>query len=445
MADGCGASFPPCAGVTAGASGLYFRVRSVSAVEQRVRRMAWVVWVGLAGLLAVALLSACGDGSTATPPDLPTAVPAPPTSTATPTPVPPTSTPTPTLAPTAEPGVGPVAGDFDIDDIDSDTLWGDLFDVFTADEQSCIRTELGDELLESALAMRVLAEGDTEEWMVSIFRCLAPETAAAIFFTGSTMDMEGLTEDQETCIREKLAGIDVADILASTLPDADPDSTAAADEFGLGLLSCLVGLSDFPQVVPPGLPDALALWSVYTGGWIVNAPAVADGVVYFGSDDDSVSAVDASTGERLWRFEAGEVIRSTPTVTGGAVYVGSNDNHVYALDAETGELLWKYDTGDWAQYSPTVSGGKVYLGAQTMGGHRIHALDAASGEVAWVAEPTYQFTPEFTPTVVGDKVYTPGEFFEFHALDASTGEVVWSFETGIGERPRRRSWAESCT
>ena len=183
MADGCGASFPPCAGVTAGASWLYFRVRSVSAVEQRVRRMAWVVWVGLAGLLAVAMLSACGDGSTATPSDLPTAVPAPATSTATPTPVPPTSTPTPTLAPTAEPGVVPVAGEFDID---SDTLWSDLFDVFTADEQSCIRTELGDELLESALAMRVLAEGDTEEWMVSIFGCLAPETAAAIFFTGST-------------------------------------------------------------------------------------------------------------------------------------------------------------------------------------------------------------------------------------------------------------------
>ena len=401
-------------------------------MEQRVRRMAWVVWVGLAGLLAVAMLSACGDGSTATPAALPTAVPAPATSTATPTPVPPTSTPTPTLAPTAEPGVGPVGGDFGIDDIDSDTLWGDLFDAFTADEQSCIRTELGDELLESAFAMRVLAEGDTEEWMVSTFGCLAPETAAAIFFTASTMDMEGLTEDQETCIREKLTGIDVADILASTLPDADPDSTAAADAFGLGLLSCLVGLSDFPQVVPPGLPDAPALWSLYTGGWIVNAPTVADGVVYFGSDDDSVNAVDASTGDPLWRFEVGEVVRSTPTVTGGAVYVGSNDNHVYALDAETGELLWKYDTGDWAQYSPTVSDGKVYLGAQTVGGHRIHALDAASGEVAWVAEPTYPFRPEFTPTVVGDKVYTPGDSFRFHALDASTGEVVWSFETGIG-------------
>ena len=123
----------------------------------------------------------------------------------------------------------------------------------------------------------------------------------------------------------------------------------------------------FPRSSPLACLTHSRSGAAYTGGWVVNAPTVADGVVYFGSDDDSVNAVDASTGDPLWRFEAGEVIRSTPTVTGGTVYVGSNDNHAYALDAETGEMLWKYDTGDWAQYSPTVSGGKVYLGAQTDG------------------------------------------------------------------------------
>ncbi len=83
-------------------------------------------------------------------------------------------------------------------------------------------------------------------------------------------------------------------------------------------------------------------------------------------------------------------------------------------------LLWSYDTGDWAQYSPTVSGGMVYLGALAEGDHRVHALDAMTGEVLWFAERPYPFTPEFTPTVAGDKVYVPGGFGEFHALDAST-------------------------
>ena len=73
----------------------------------------------------------------------------------------------------------------------------------------------------------------------------------------------------------------------------------------------------------------------------------------------------------------------------------------------------------------------VYLGALAEGDHRVHALDAMTGEALWFAERPYPFTPEFTPTVAGDKVYVPGGFGEFHALDASTGKVVWSFNTGI--------------
>ena len=95
---------------------------------------------------------------------------------------------------------------------------------------------------------------------------------------------------------------------------------------------------------------------------------MADGVVYAGSDDMHLYALDAATGEMLWSFETGDVIRSTPTVTGGAVYFGSNDNHVYALDAQTGEMLWSHDTGNWVQHSPVVSGGAVYIGAAGMGG-----------------------------------------------------------------------------
>ena len=73
----------------------------------------------------------------------------------------------------------------------------------------------------------------------------------------------------------------------------------------------------------------------------MNAPTMANGAIYVGSDDHYVYSLDAQTGVLRWRFETGDVIRSSPTVTGGAVYVGSNDNHVYALDAGTGALLWE--------------------------------------------------------------------------------------------------------
>ena len=178
-------------------------------------------------MLAAALLSACDDEPattpTALPPETPVLLPA--TSTLTSTPVPPTSTPTPTPTPPPERVGAPAIRDFDID---TDTLWGQLFDRFTTSEQSCIRTELGDELLESVLERRAMPEGNTQQWEASIFGCLAPETAAGLFLSALVARMEGLTEEAEGCLRELLADADVADIVAGTLPDASPAAATAA-------------------------------------------------------------------------------------------------------------------------------------------------------------------------------------------------------------------------
>ena len=412
-----------------------------------------MVWIGLVCLLAATLLlSACDDGpaATSTPEPIPaTSTPAPtppestplpststpePTSTLipTPSPTPATPTPTPDPAPTPEEPSAPAARDFDIN---ADTLWGDLFGSFTMTEQSCIRSELGDELLESALEQGVLSEGDTQQWEASIFGCLAPETAAGIFLSSLVAQMAELTRDEEGCLRDLVADTDVAEFIASTLPDDGPLGGEAALEFTLGLLECIPSLllpGDGPDVPPPS--DESFLWHYPTGGWIVNAPTVTDGVVYVGSDDNNLYVLDAFTGELLWSFETGDIVRSSPTVTGGVVYVGSNDNHMYALDAGTGELLWSFDTGDWVQYSPVVSGGVTYLRAYAEGDLRVHALDAMTGEVLWYAERPHPFTASdrFTPVVAGNRVYAPGEFGEFYAFDSSTGEVAWSFSAGSG-------------
>ena len=173
--------------------------------------------------------------------------------------------------------------------------------------------------------------------------------------------------------------------------------------------------------------DGSRLWSYPTQGWVSAAPTVADGVVYVGSDDHRVYALDTATGNELWDFATGNAVVAVPMVADGVVYVGSNDNHLYALNADTGEKLWSYDTGSWVRYSPSVSGGKVYLGALVGGDNRVVALDTLSGDVIWTAEEPSAFDAEPAPTVVGNLVYTPGdEYGEFHALDAATGGLAWS-------------------
>ena len=232
-----------------------------------------IVWVGLLCLLAAALLSACDDGPTTTPTVLPPETPGPiqatstptptsvlPTSTPVPTPTPdPTLTPTPEPTPTPEQVGAPAIREYDID---AGTLWGKLFDTFTTSEQSCIRNELGDELLESALERRAMSEGDTEQWEASIFGCLAPETAAGIFLSALVAEMEGLSEEGETCLRELLADADVAGIVAGTLPDASPAAATAALEFTVGLLSCVPEQMLPGDAGPPDPPqaDVSLLW-----------------------------------------------------------------------------------------------------------------------------------------------------------------------------------------
>ena len=144
------------------------------------------------------------------------------------------------------------------------------------------------------------------------------------------------------------------------------------------------------------------LWSYPTGSDLDSSPAVANGVVYVGSADNNVYALNAKTGALLWSNPTGnELIRarggewgglcrlvrlhrvrierqdrrllwsyttggdvdSSPAVANGVVYVGSTDNNLYALNASTGAKLWSYATGDGVLSSPAVANGVVYVGS----------------------------------------------------------------------------------
>jgi glucose dehydrogenase len=44
-------------------------------------------------------------------------------------------------------------------------------------------------------------------------------------------------------------------------------------------------------------------------------------------------------------------VRTSPAVANDVVYVGSDDKNVYALNATTGALLWSYATGNLVESS----------------------------------------------------------------------------------------------
>ncbi len=59
----------------------------------------------------------------------------------------------------------------------------------------------------------------------------------------------------------------------------------------------------------------------------------SNGIVYFGSGDGSVYALDASTGLAVWIETTSGSITSSAAVAGGIVYIGSEDGKLHAYNA----------------------------------------------------------------------------------------------------------------
>ena len=72
-------------------------------------------------------------------------------------------------------------------------------------------------------------------------------------------------------------------------------------------------------------------WQAGTDGPVTSGLAVSRGIVYAGSNDDTVRALRASDGTPVWQFTAGGPVESQIAVADGTAYAGSNDFRVYAL------------------------------------------------------------------------------------------------------------------
>jgi outer membrane protein assembly factor BamB len=118
-------------------------------------------------------------------------------------------------------------------------------------------------------------------------------------------------------------------------------------------------------------------FSYSTGDIVYSSPAVVNGMVYFGSNNSKVYALNATTGALAWQYTTLSYIYSSPAVANGVVYIGSNDGTMSALNAKTGALLWRYETRHGGvESSPTVANGAVYFGS--VGGN-VYALNAKTG------------------------------------------------------------------
>ena len=75
---------------------------------------------------------------------------------------------------------------------------------------------------------------------------------------------------------------------------------------------------------------------------VFHVVVVGDRAFFGSSADDSVRCLDVKTGEESWKFVTDGPVRVAPLVANGRVYFGSDDGFVYSLNSSNGILKWKF-------------------------------------------------------------------------------------------------------
>ena len=102
------------------------------------------------------------------------------------------------------------------------------------------------------------------------------------------------------------------------------------------------------------------LWEKKLGIKLFSGPIIVDNLAIVASFSNQITALDKKTGEIKWFFMTGGPIQSHPLHKEGVVYFGSYDHSIYAIDL-SGNLLWKYETGGPINSRPVIYENRLFI------------------------------------------------------------------------------------
>jgi outer membrane protein assembly factor BamB len=169
--------------------------------------------------------------------------------------------------------------------------------------------------------------------------------------------------------------------------------------------------------------DPEKIWTFNTSGAVVSSPAIAHEMVFVGSNDKNLYALDLETGSLIWKFETGGAIESSAMVVDNVVYIGSFDGNLYAINVSSGAEIWRFSTGGDIHSPPLFWENKIYINSWN---GVFYAINAFTGEEEWNLTTG---NVQGSAVASGSMVIEGGcdEIIRF--IDASTGELIWEFDS----------------
>ncbi|MCG2724825.1 MAG: four helix bundle protein [Elusimicrobia bacterium] len=176
-------------------------------------------------------------------------------------------------------------------------------------------------------------------------------------------------------------------------------------------------------------PPLTKVWEYQTGANIMSSPAVFEDIVYFGSRDNKVYALNARTGDFLWSYPTTGWVDAGLAVSSSAVYAPSKDGHLYSLNRLTGAPFWKKSLGAPSISSPLVLDGKVFVGAGAPE-KKLKVFDEATGNL--LSEYSAQQPVDSAPSASGDIVYFGANDGKIYAINKNTYLLEWNYQATGG-------------
>jgi outer membrane protein assembly factor BamB len=169
------------------------------------------------------------------------------------------------------------------------------------------------------------------------------------------------------------------------------------------------------------------------GAW---SPVVVDGTAYL-SDSRGILAGYAidGMGTEVLSVDLGAPAAGAVSIADGLLLAPDVDGTVHAIDRATGTVAWNADVRSRVNGPPAVTDGAVFVG--TAGG-TVHALDLRTGAARWV-EPAQLPGPILRAIaasggtlVVGSAGASATDPGRLAALDAGSGAVRWTVDLQPG-------------
>jgi outer membrane protein assembly factor BamB len=186
----------------------------------------------------------------------------------------------------------------------------------------------------------------------------------------------------------------------------------------------------------------IELWFYDTGGAVIaSEPLVEGSVVFFGTSQGTMIALNRFSGRLLWKYQATAIINAKPAFENGRLFFQTRQNQVVALDASTGKWLWHYQREAPESFTVVETDGPVVRNATIYAGFTdgsAAALNANDGSVIWQKKLAKgsQFTDiTGSPAFFGDRICFPSYTAGISCLDPATGRVLWTAQVQGGNTP----------